>query len=543
MRSERSGETSLSDSEAYLQSCLEYEQEYENPPQVSLELITTGLETGEKLGPRDVAVSSAYQCYNSGVSRMTKRTGGKADRVADSTLEAGHHTTRMHFNITWHLKGVSRSTVHEIFNAGRFYNAEQQSQRYTEARRGAYLIPAGLSGEQKELYLEAADFANNAYFELIDLVKPEVERRVREMYPASGWEVKRTADRLNLKIDKVSLEVARYALPIAQQTTMYYTLNEISLLRLYRASQQYNFSDEARYVIARMVDGVRKYDEDFVKELPDVLPHRPQSFTYSEVTSAQQEFDELIPGGYQSALVSISNNLRETLALSARNSLKLTRASLPDNEALNILLDPLKNPVLSDPFDTGSLDPLTQALYQASVTFATKLSHTADSQRQRHRMTPAATASIEASYSGVPDYIVPMIIREDPKLKERFDEIMQTMYGNIERLIDAGVPVSKALNLLPNAHAIRVVESGNLFDWTHRWKQRLCILAQEEIGFITVEQSEALLQELPEAENLLLAPCALAWRAGTGKCPEGDRWCGQPVWKWKLEEYKKGRLV
>lgn len=158
-------------------------------------------------------------------------------------------------------------------------------------------------------------------------------------------------------------------------------------------------------------------------------------------------------------------------------------------------------------------------------------------------MTPGATPSIEASYSGEPDYITPMIIRENVELKEKYDLIMEKIYTNVARLIEAGVPKEAALTLLPNAHAIRVVESGSLFDWMHRLKQRLCILAQEEIGFISIAQAQSILENLPEAQHILVAPCALADRAGTGRCPEGDRWCGQSVWKWKLDEYTKGRLV
>ncbi len=543
MERERQGEKPHKETvQEYLQECLALANKWENPPQVVLSL-ESGSPTGEStLGPRDVAVSTAYQCYNPGITRMAERKGGKADSVADSTLEAGHHTTRMHYYMTWHLEGLSRSATHEIFNAVRFYNAEQQSQRYAEVKRGAYLIPGDLTAEQRQMFLEAADFANDAYFELIELLPPEVERRVRQMYPPAGWKVPKTVERLQTKIDKVGLEVARYVLPIAQKTTMFYTLSEIQLLRLFRASRQDNFSDEARFVIARMVEEIVKHDGNFLKELPDVLPERPQNFTTQQVLGANEEFDAFLDGR-DSVLLNAPGNLSEILAISVKNVLKKSKSEMSDEEALTLLLDPQKNTVLSDTFETGMLDPITQSLFMAHLTFATKLSHTADSQRQRHRMTPGATPFIEASYSGRPDYITPMIIRENDELKERYDLIMQKIYTNVERLIETGVPKEAALTLLPNAHAIRVVESGSLFDWAHRLKQRLCILAQEEIGFISIAQAQEILKLLPEAEHLLVAPCASAFWAGTGKCPEGVRWCGQPVWKWQLDEYGKGRLV
>jgi hypothetical protein len=37
-----------------------------------------------------------------------------------------------------------------------------------------------------------------------------------------------------------------------------------------------------------------------------------------------------------------------------------------------------------------------------------------------------------------------------------------------------------------------------------------------------------------------LAPCYLRRRAGeTPYCPEGDRYCGVPVWKMGIEEYSR----
>ena len=136
-----------------------------------------------------------------------------------------------------------------------------------------------------------------------------------------------------------------------------------------------------------------------------------------------------------------------------------------------------------------------------------------------------------------------MVIEGNAQLNERYDLIMRENYEAVERAREMGIPDEWALRLLPNAHALRVVESGDLFDWLHRLKQRLCYLAQEEIFFISVDQAEQLTGIFPESTGMFQAPCGVAQVAGTGKCPEGDRWCGQPVWKWKIDQYKKGRLV
>jgi hypothetical protein len=147
-------------------------------------------------------------------------------------------------------------------------------------------------------------------------------------------------------------------------------------------------------------------------------------------------------------------------------------------------------------------------------------------------------------YDGKPDYFIPMIVREDPELLKKYEETMSRAYGNVERCIGAGIPKESALLLIPNAHNIRLTETGDLFNWLHRFKQRLCFLAQEEIFFISVEQAGEIVGKMPEAEEMLAAPCGVRQRAGIRpRCPEGSRWCGQPVFNWKLENYKKGRLI
>ena len=528
----------------YLQECLALGQRFENPPKVYLELQSQPPE-GEKVGARDIAIATAFQCYSPGTAKIKPRARDdvKSQSVADSTLEAGHHTTRMHAYFTWKLEGASRAVTCEIFHSHPFYNSEQQSQRYVEAKEGNYLVPAGLTPEQREIYVEAANYANRAYFEFLDILQPEVERRIKAMYPEKGWNVPKTAERLNSKITKCCQEVARYALPIAQKTTYDHTLNELELLRLFRASQMDNFSDEARFIIAQMVQSLAETDATILQELSAPLPTEEKT-EYEDVfiLEQKQEFDGML-GDKTSLLMNIPAKTRETLALAVRNVLGKPKRELPDKDALALLLDPKLNSYLSDVYETGIHHKLTSVLRQIQVTFITKLSHTAESQRQRQRRTPGSVPPISATYDGTPDFITPMVIRENEVLKARYNEVLTSIYGFVGKAIVAGIPKEEALLLLPNAHVFRVVESGDLFDWLHRFKQRLCFLAQEEICFISMEQVEQILDYLPEAENAFLAPCGSAHRAGTGKCPEGNRWCGKPVWRWEIDKYKEERLI
>ncbi len=532
------------DSLKYLEYCIGLGQKFENPPSVILELHPQTPQGQENVGVTDISSTVSFQCYAKGISPMRKRPEDKAADVNRTTLDAGHHTTRMHANFTWKLVGVSRNVTHDVFHSYPFYNSEQQSQRYVEIKDGSYLVPATLTENQRLVYLQAARYANDSYFELLRLLGSEVRGRIVKMYPESGWRVGKTAERLEVKIGKLSQEVARYVAPVGQLTVYDHTLNELQLLRLFRASTLPNFSDEARFVIAEMIRTVAEVDPTILSELRAPLSEVESGGFYEEyVLQHKREFDALL-GDRQSVIRGDLMGANVVLASAVRNVLGLPEVIMSQKDALDLLVNPALNPLLADVYESGMMDPLTSCLRQASVTFSSKLSHAGDSQRQRHRRTPGATPPIEATYDGNPDYITPLVIRENNGLKGKYNEIIEKMYDNVDSALKSGIPKNLALLLLPNAHAIRVTESGDIFDWLHRWKQRLCFLAQEEIFFASVEQVEQLAAVFPETRQMLLAPCGVRQSAGVRpRCPEGEKWCGRPVYGWTIERYKKERLI
>jgi hypothetical protein len=69
---------------------------------------------------------------------------------------------------------------------------------------------------------------------------------------------------------------------------------------------------------------------------------------------------------------------------------------------------------------------------------------------------------------------------------------------------------------------------------------RLCFLAQEEIWRASVEEAQQIRDVNPTIGKYLLPPCTLRKLAGTRPtCPEGDRFCGVPVWRLDLSEYRR----
>ena len=104
--------------------------------------------------------------------------------------------------------------------------------------------------------------------------------------------------------------------------------------------------------------------------------------------------------------------------------------------------------------------PLMRALHHASYVFEKRLSHTADSQDQRHRMVPASRPLMTFADTAAPDYVTPRLIAANPRAQAVYEQAMREAWAAKNRLLALGVPLEFALYVLPNAKALRMVESG-----------------------------------------------------------------------------------
>ena len=199
-------------------------------------------------------------------------------------------------------------------------------------------------------------------------------------------------------------------------------------------------------------------------------------------------------------------------------------------EAIDRLLDPARNPYRLETLNVGVHSPMMRALEHAHFTFAKKISHTADSQDQRHRMVPAARPLLTLADTRSPDYITPMLVRENPHALEIYQSAMEEAWAAKNELLDRGVPREFALYLLPNAKAIRLVESGSLLHLLHKWTMRTCFNAQEEIYQSSIEEVEQVRDVFPALGRYIGPPCYLRAGVSTPICTEGSHFCGVKVW-------------
>jgi thymidylate synthase ThyX len=519
---------------------------FDTQPVVKLEGVITQ--------PYDLAVATARTCYSSkGIIKVadvsaTEKSRVLRDKIADSTREAGHLTTRQHAHFVFSLDKVSRQFIWSFLHSHPYYNSEQVSQRYVKVAPGNYTVP-NLPAPQKKRFIAALDAQVQDYQQLIELSLPEIEKRYFAVFPFR----KTTADKYKPALLKRAYEVARYALGVATHAYLYHTVSALTLMRYYRLSHGFEATEETRMVVQMMVDEVVKIDPLFAKDLIDPVPLEQtdeyklmQAFKCDLTAPVSHEFisefDASLDGRY-ALLTDYKINAETSLADSVRSVFGLTRGQMSDDAALEALLNPAINKSFSDTLNINTLSKLNRTMFHPHYTFRKKISHTADSQDQRHRMVPGSRPILWRHYTGQPDYIVPMVIKENDTLHDAYRKSMTRSFSAINELLNDGVKPDDALYLLPNAFPIRFEESGDLLNLHHKWKARSCYTAQEEIYFATLDELEQVKAVHPRIARHILAPCYLRKAAGVKPyCPEGDRFCGVRVWQQDLDAYR-GRTL
>jgi hypothetical protein len=174
---------------------------------------------------------------------------------------------------------------------------------------------------------------------------------------------------------------------------------------------------------------------------------------------------------------------------------------------------------------------MMRGLHHASYVFEKRLSHTADSQDQRHRMVPASRPLMTFADTTTPDYVTPRLIRQNAAALAVYEQSMREAWVAKNRLLALGVPLEFALYLLPNAKALRLVESGSMIALQHKWTLRTCFNAQEEIYLASMDEIEQVRSAHPRIGRYLGPPCVIRNGLVSPRCTEGSHFCGVPVWR------------
>jgi thymidylate synthase ThyX len=503
--------------------------------------------------PFDSAIAAARTCYAPRLINPEEVTDKQRINIGAATFFSGHHTVYQHAHFEFGLENISRQFVWSFLHAHPFYNSEQQSQRYVRLDKAqAYIPPESLffDAGSRAIYEQSIARAWNYYRELSAVLVNDARDILREIWHIGPMSHPKRLQKIERSAEKRSIEIARYVLPLAAFTTMVHTISGIVLHRLWRMSAASDTPSEARAVIGEMVALVRTVDPQFfdrfgtqpLEEMPEwaranarsangysTTSEENDSVTTQAAESFAREFDARL-AGKTSRLIDHSPNAPRIAAEAYRAVVGLAEAACSDAEAIDRLLNPSRNLYRLETLDVGVHAPAMRALQHANYTFAKKISHTADSQDQRHRMVPGSRPLLTLADTRDPDYITPMLLANNARAKDLYNRAMQDAWQAKNALLARGVPREIALYVLPNAKSIRLVESGSLLHLLHKWTMRTCFNAQEEIYQASMDEVAQLREVHPQFARYIGPPCHLRAGVTTPICTEGSHFCGVKVW-------------
>jgi len=485
--------------------------------------------------PFDGAIAAARTCYSPRVIAAHEITDKQRDTIGALTFDAGHHTVYQHANFEFGLENVSRQFVWTFLHSYPFYNSEQSSQRYVKLKEPRAFVPP-LTGEALGVYETAVVRAWDRYAELSALLKDDaltILKELRYVRPSTS------ADRLkqiDKDAEKRAIETARYVIPIAAFTSMVHTISGIVLHRLHRMANSGDAPHETRQIVGEMVRQVKECDPFFFEKVGldsiagDQLPETSFPSSRHDGDRFAAMFDARLNGRW-SRLRDASPDAETIVAEAVRSVFGLTPDEMSDDEAIDRVMNPAQNRYRLDVLNVSYHSPLMRALHHATYVFEKRLSHTADSQDQRHRMVPASRPLMTFADTAAPDYITPRLIASNPRARAVYDCAMREAWAAKNRLLELGVPLEFALYVLPNAKTLRFIESGSLLALLHKWTLRTCFNAQEEIFLASMDEIEQVRAAHPRIGRYIGPPCVVRNGLISPRCTEGSHFCGVPVWR------------
>lgn len=459
------------------------------------------------------------------------------DEVAKSTKEAGHLTTRQHVYYTFAIENISRHAVY-FLHAHPYSNSEMMSQRYVNLAESKPMIPDMGNTELNQKASRAAADLVTGYGKLFKLLTPTSRELILERFP--GKDNPHWNNQIDIEAGKKSQEIARYLLPIGTRSNLWHTVSELTLLRYYHLSRTMSSQPEIAHIIDGMISVVSQVDPSILEEITSPLEPNESALT-PDFNAFSKEFDELIET-FPIKLDIDGQSLSHKLARAVRFTLSQSSKNLPDNEALDMLLNPKNNKLLSETSGDIVLDRLSQSLNQINISALVSLSHVANEQFHRHRIFNHTEQSLLPIPESENDYIIPTILERNQKAHDLYVSILNSHHQVLQELQNSGVPLENLQYLLTNATRVRKSFSGPFGAFYHFIKTRTCLTAQEEIYHLAVSLTNQLCDLDPKLGKYLQnpAPCGVRQLAGqTPFCLEGKHYCGIRIWNLSVKDYPK----
>ncbi len=485
--------------------------------------------------PYDDAIAAARTCYSMDAVEAKEVTEKQRDSIGPLTFNAGHHTVYQHATFEFTLENISRHFIWSVLHSFPYYNSDQQSQRYVRLNEIRAFLPP-IEGKALDIYKQAIIQGFETYQQLSEILKEDTFKIVGLIRHLDKHPLDRLQKQVTREAEKKAIEIARYVLPIATFSSMVYTCSGLVLHRLWRLMNGGDTPYEARAVIGAMIEVVQKVDPHFFSKIGDPPLLRTDILETEFLDSAARStdfstWDQGLEPYHLSKLIDYTANAQGVISQSIRLALGAQVSEYTDQELTQLALDPKKNSYRVEKTNLSSHSPLMRSLSHIYYTFLKKLSHTADSQNQRHRTVMASRPLYQLVDCEKPDFFVPMLIKKNSHARETYERFMDMIWKTKNKLLEMGVPREFAIYVLPNALNIRFVESGSLLNLLHKWTLRTCLNAQEEIYTASMEEIAQVTKIHPFLSGFVGPPCVVRNGIVSPRCTEGSHFCGIPVWK------------
>ena len=514
--------------------------------------------------PLDNAVATARTCYSGKgivyaeeVGGDLLETGEERERRRNRATSGQVHLRRraphdlQHAHFQFALEHVSRQFLWTFLHAHPFYNSEQVSQRYVKVKPRRY-ARAGAGRPRGAGALRGRAGAAGGRVPPADC--EPLRRSRRELYfgvfPGRARDPEKWAReiRRRRRRSRATSCRSRPRLPATTRSPA------ITLLRYWRLCEQYDVPERARWSSTRWSRRCsrttrlprRARGPDAARgDARGPRASRPPAGVIDPARAAvfRDEFDAAL-GGRVSRLVGLEADNEAVLAAGgARGAGPAARGALGRRGDPRWRLDPAANAILGETLNLTTLDKLSRALLPRVV----HVPQEALPHRRQPGPAPPHDARLAAGAAGAPVGRARLRPSADRARGRARCGATSTRRWRGPGTRSAGcarwASSDEALAyLLPNAVAIRFTESADLSEPPPQ--ARDAPLLQRAGGDLArVARRGAADPRGQPADRPVAAP-ALPLRLRGGKkpfCPEGNRYCGVPVWKQDPAEY--GRVL
>ena len=163
----------------------------------------------------------------------------------------------------------------------------------------------------------------------------------------------------------------------------------------------------------------------------------------------------------------------------------------------------------------------TSVIEHTYFTFAiSDVSRSLTHQLVRHRIASYAQQSQRYVNLNEPNYVTPPTIAKNQSMKKAYDETMQNIWHEYNKLLKLGIPAEDARFVLPNATCTNIIVTMNARSLLNFFELRCCLHAQWEIRKL----ANKMLKEVKKVAPVIFKNAGPACKS-KGFCPENKKNC------------------